>query len=367
MSDRIGAIIGTIEEAAPLQLAASWDNCGLMTGNPDREVRGVLLALDGSMEVAREALTRDCQLIVTHHPLIFSPLKTLKESTPEGELLSFLIKNDLSVYSAHTSLDHAAGGVSHMLADLLELKDLSPLVPHTGHPWKLVFYVPPSHREEVCSAVFAAGAGHMGQYSETRFVSAGEGSFVPSERSNPFVGTPGVRETVQEERVETLVPENLVQPVTEALRRVHPYEEPAFDLFRMEIPSGSRGLGLLGSLPGAMSLEELAGNLCHLLDVSVVKVAGKPSAMVEKVAVCGGSGRSVIGDAAAQGAGVLITGDIGYHDFQRALQLGLAVIDAGHDATERPVLNMLASRIGDAHSVHTVVSEFRPDIFYVQK
>jgi dinuclear metal center YbgI/SA1388 family protein len=242
MPAKCSDIFRLIEEMAPLNLAESWDNSGLQVGDPRVEVEKVLLTLDVDIRVAREAKTRGCRLIVSHHPLLFKPAGSIRFDRPAGELIAYLVKNDLQVYAAHTNLDNAAGGVSKALAEELGLKKQA-VLNQSGRErlLKLAVFVPLEHCEAVRNAMSEAGAGWIGNYSHCTFLTRGTGTFKPLQGTNPYIGKTGVVEHVDEIKIETVVPASRLEPVLQAMLEAHPYEEVAYDLY---------GLVLLGVLLG---------------------------------------------------------------------------------------------------------------------
>lgn len=362
-------IIAVLEDFAPPWLAEKWDNPGLLVGNPAQEVSNVLIALDVTPSVVDEAVSMGAELIVAHHPLIFQPLSVLRTDDSLGCLLAQLIRHDIAVFAAHTNLDAVAGGVSDVLAARLDLRDVTVLSPVGERLVKIVVFVPEGYVEQVRAAMTEAGAGHIGRYSHCTFGAMGTGTFKPLAGTNPFIGREGELTYTAECRLETIVPEQLLPRVVTAMRRVHPYEEVAYDLYPLLNRVENTGLGRLGRLPSPVSLADFARQVARTLAVPAVKVAGdKPS--ISLVAVCGGSGGDLVARAAAVGADVLVTGDVKYHAAQEAIARGLAVIDAGHFATEQPVLialqSLLAARArAEGWTVMFHISRYGRDVFQV--
>lgn len=339
-------LLSFLDSLAPFKLAESWDNCGLLVGDPRQEVKGILVCLDVNEDVVEEALEQGSNVIVSHHPLIFKPLKSLRLDRSPGRLLAQIIKNDLQVIAVHTNYDQAKAGVSAQLAHRLGLENTQVLQPKTLEPlYKLVVFVPAEYDAQVRKALGDAGAGHIGNYSHCTFRAAGTGTFLPLEGTNPFIGSQGQLEEAAEYRVETIVPESLLSKVIEAMLAAHPYEEVAYDLFPLANQQKEYGFGCVGSLSAPLKLKDLAGEVKSRLSLAAVRVAGDWEQEISQVAVCGGSGKSLIPVAAKSGAQVLITGELGHHDAQLAQELGLALIDAGHYATEAVSLPFLADAI----------------------
>jgi len=335
-----------IEEIAPPGLAFDWDNVGFQVGNPYAEIQSVLVTLDVTDEVVREAEGLRVGLIVTHHPLIFQPLKNLLSSDYPGSILYDLIRNNINLYAAHTNLDRAQQGTNFYLSQALGLQRPEVLEQGGEALYKIVVYVPVGHEDAVREALGAAGAGWIGEYASCTFRTPGKGTFMPMEGTNPFIGSPGRVEEVDEYRLETVVPESLKKNVLNAVQKTHPYEEPAYDVFRLAYADSRTGLGRVGYLQKEMSLGDFARCVQDCLGVSRLRVVGSPRTKVARVAVCGGSGGGMISAAAAKEADVLVTGDVKYHDALLAEQLGLNIIDAGHHATEMVLVPGVARYLG---------------------
>jgi dinuclear metal center YbgI/SA1388 family protein len=325
-------IIQFLERFAPKAYAVPDDKIGLQLGSLQKDVGKVLVALDVTEEVVQEAVREQAGLIVAHHAIIYRPLAHLRTDTPAGRLYEKLIKEDIAVYIAHTNLDTAEGGVNDWLAAPLGLEKLQILDElHEDALKKLVVFVPEGHEDQVRQAMFAAGAGHIGQYSSCSFNIAGTGTFLPQEGTTPFIGSPGRLERVREVRIETIVPGSLERKVVQAMLKAHPYEEAAYDLYPLDLPGKRIGLGRVGTLAEAVTLDELVRRTKAAYDVPMVRVVGDLQRPVRKVAVLGGSGSRYVSRALHAGADVLITGDIDYHTAHDALAAGIALIDPGHN------------------------------------
>ncbi|MEW5954574.1 MAG: Nif3-like dinuclear metal center hexameric protein [Bacillota bacterium] len=332
-------VAALVDELAPPELAADWDNVGWQLGDPGSGVGRVMVALDVTPEVCAEARDRGVGLIVCHHPLLFKSVKSIRTDQPGGALLAELIRSNIAVYTAHTNLDAANGGVNDVLARRLGLTGLQVLKPGPGESYlKLVVFVPVEHTDAVREAVGRAGAGWIGNYSDCAFQLRGTGTFRPREGANPYLGRQGQLEMVEEMRLETIVRARDVSSVVRAMLAAHPYEEAAYDLYPLKNQGPSQGFGRVGKSAGEMPLADYVQFVKAGLNLAGLRYGGELSRMVRKVAVCGGSGADFWPLAARAGADVLVTGDIGYHAAVDMRAAGLAYIDAGHYCSERVVV-----------------------------
>lgn len=344
MSVKCQVIIDAIEKMAPRYLAEEWDNVGLLVGTPSANVNKVLVCLDVTAEVVEQAIAEQVELIVAHHPLIFKPLKNLRTDSYQGKVLTALLKHDIAVYAAHTNLDSADGGVNDVLAAQLGLVDVTGFV--SGYKEKLVklaVYVPVEYADAVRQAIGKAGAGHIGNYSNCSFSSAGQGRFTPQEGADPFIGCVGQAECVAEVKIETILPEKSSARVVRAMLKAHPYEEAAFEILPLKNTGREFGLGRIGRFKAPLTLAQASDFVKNALGLSYVRVVGSLDKEISKVALCGGAGAEFISKAAFGGADLYITGDLKYHEAQKAVELGMSVIDAGHFGTEIPAVKALAA------------------------
>jgi len=361
-------IIQWMEQLAPKHLAMPDDKIGLQLGTLRKDVSTVLVALDVTDAVVEEAIRKQAELIVAHHAIIFRPLAHLQTDTPAGKLYEKLIKHDIAVYIAHTNLDVADGGINDMMAEALGLDVTGHLEDvHTDKLKKLVVFVPASHEAQVRDALFAAGAGWIGNYSHCSFNVPGTGTFLPREGTDPFIGKPGKLEFAQEVRIETIVPASAERQVIQAMLKAHPYEEVAYDLYPMDLKGRTLGLGRVGKLPAPERLDVFTERVKKALDVPVVRVVGDPAREIRKVAVLGGSGSRYVRHAIFAGADVIVTGDIDYHTAHDALAAGIAIVDPGHNAEKimkKRVAEWLQAKC-DEHKVSTkaVASETDTETF----
>lgn len=344
MSVTCQVIMDAMDRLAPRYLAESWDNVGLLLGSPAQRITKILVTLDVTKEVADQAVQDGVDLIITHHPILFKAVNHIRTDLSQGQILSSLLKANIAVYAAHTNLDSATGGVNDILAAKLKLHNTEPLaVSYTEKLYKLVVFVPKTHVEVVRKAITEAGAGHVGNYSHCTFMTSGTGSFLPLEGAVPFVGQQGIVEYAEESRIETIVPEQMSRRVIKAMLKAHPYEEVAYDMVQLANSGNGLGLGRIGKIETPMPLADFISQVKMVLGIENVSVAAPRDKMVKKVAVCGGAGASLLHKAAFAGADVLVTGDVKYHEAQDAIAAGMAIIDAGHFATEQPVVPYVAA------------------------
>lgn len=324
-------IIQLFEQFSPKGYAMEGDKIGLQVGRLNKPVKKVLVALDVLEEVVDEAIKKDVQLILCHHPIIYRPLQKIMTDTPAGRIIEKLIKHDISVYAAHTNLDVAKGGVNDLIAEALGLSNTEVLVPTFETKLKkLVVFVPEEDAEKLTNALGNASAGFIGNYSHCSFTSSGIGQFLPGDNTNPHIGVPGKMEKVKEVRVETILPDHLEKGVLSAMFKAHPYEEVAYDVYPLENQGETLGLGRIGSIE-EMTLKEFASHVKKVLHVEGLRVVGDLNAPVRKVAVLGGDGNKYFMSAKFKGADVYVTGDMYYHTAHDAMMAGLNIIDPGHN------------------------------------
>lgn len=340
----IGEIAKQLDAWAPPGWAESYDNVGLIIGNQDREVKAVLVALDVTEAVVEEAHRKGCELIVAHHPLIFKGLKKLTGSHWVERTAMKAIAYGIGVYATHTNLDNAAWGVNHQLGETLGLQNCTVLRPFVGRLEKLVTYVPVSHLELVKNALFAAGAGQIGDYDECSFAIPGTGTFRPGPNSNPYSGQRGQRSEEAEIRLEVLVRDTDAGQILQALRRAHPYEEVAYERIPLANTDQERGAGMVGELPEPLPLHAFLQHLKTQLHLPVIRHTAWKDSTVQKVAFCGGSGIFLLPDAMRLGADAFLTGDIKYHDFFEA-DGQLLLADIGHFESEQFTCDLIVKKL----------------------
>jgi dinuclear metal center YbgI/SA1388 family protein len=372
MSVPLSDIIAVLDAAYPPRLAADWDSVGLVCGDPDEPVETVTIAVDATSAVVSEVPDRG--LLLAHHPLLLRGVDTVAASTAKGALLHQMIRSGRALFTAHTNADAASPGVSDALADVLALtveEVLEPRAVGAGLD-KWVVFVPADNADAVREAMFAAGAGHIGDYSHCSWSAPGTGQFLPTEGASPTIGRVGSLERVPEDRVEMVAPTRLRAHVLAALRTAHPYEEPAFDIFALAAVPGEVGIGRVGSLPRPEPLSAFVSRVHDALPGTSwgVRAAGDSEATVTRVAVCGGAGDSLLNTVANAGVQAYVTADLRHHPADEHTRASdVALVDVAHWASEYPwctqAADLLRSHFGDALPVR--VSAIRTDPWNVER
>lgn len=327
-------IIQVLEAFAPLPYQESYDNAGLLFGHAGMEVKGVLLTLDATEAVLDEAIEKGCNLVIAHHPIVFSGLKKINGSNYVERVVIKAIKHDIAVYAAHTNLDNVRGGVSAMMAEQLGLQQTKVLAPKKELLRKLFTFVPVADAEIVRAALFAAGAGHIGKYGECSFYHDGTGTFKGAADTDPYAGKPGERHQEQETKIEVIFPAHLEAHVVRTMLQHHPYEEVAYDIVQLENEYREVGSGLIGSLPEEMAELDFLRLVKERFKTGCVRytpLRGKP---VKTVAVCGGAGSFLLKKAKSAGADAYVSADFKYHEFFDA-ENQLIIADVGHFESEQ--------------------------------
>ena len=330
----VKSICELIEEVAPLSLQESYDNVGLLVGDSQMEINSILVTIDITEEVLDEAIGKNCNLIVSHHPLIFTGLKRLTGQNEVQRCVAKAIKHDIAIYAAHTNLDNVLTGVSGKMAEKIGLKNIQILQPKQNELLKLVTFVPKLFSYSVRQAIFEAGAGQIGNYDSCSFNAEGTGTFRANENARPFVGTVDELHSEPEDRIEVILPEYQKYKVLDALLKVHPYEEPAYYFIPLQNAWNQVGAGVVGNL------EEPEDELAFLTRIKVlfrnptIKHTGFLGRKIKRVALCGGSGSSFLPDAIRAKADVYITGDFKYHEFFDA-EKRILIADIGHFESEQ--------------------------------
>jgi dinuclear metal center YbgI/SA1388 family protein len=332
---KISDIIGYIESVAPPVYQESYDNSGLIIGNRQTDAKAVLLCLDVTEAVLDEAIAKGANLVLAHHPIIFGGLKRLNGNNYVERVVIKAIKNDIAIYAAHTNLDNMLqNGVNSKIAEKLGLQKCKVLSPKKGILKKLYTFVPTASAEKVKNALFAAGAGNIGNYSECSFSVAGTGTFKGSEAANPAVGEKGLRHHEPEEKIEVILPAYRESAVLKALFEAHPYEEVAYELITLDNTHNLVGSGLIGELPEALDAMSFLKSLKQTMKTDSVRFTPIHRSAVQKIAVCGGAGSFLLKDAIRAGADVFISGDFKYHEFFDA-ENRIIIADIGHFESEQ--------------------------------
>ena len=330
---KIKEVIQLLQNLAPLSYQESYDNSGLQTGNPDDEVTGVLLTLDCTPAVIQEAIANKCNLVIAHHPVIFKPLKRLTGSNDVERIIIEAIRHQVAIYACHTNLDNVLFGVNNRIADKLGLIKKKILAPKSHDLIKLVTFAPLTNTTALLEALYAAGAGQIGHYKNCSFQTEGTGTFTPTAAAKPYIGELEKPENVRENRLEVILPGHLKNQVVAALIAAHPYEEVAYDLYRLENVNQEAGAGMLGELPEPMPDTEFISYLKEKMGLKLVRHTDLLAKPICKVAVCGGAGSFLIPDALKHQADVYITADLKYHDFFAA-ENKIVLADIGHYESE---------------------------------
>jgi dinuclear metal center YbgI/SA1388 family protein len=341
----VNDIITIMESIAPSNLAESWDSVGLQVGDNCWKVDRIRIALDPLPDVMEQACHDNIDLVITHHPLLFRPLKSLNVSTPVGKIIQMALESKTALFSAHTNLDSAEGGINDFLSEKLGLQNTKVLQEtKKDDKCKLVIFVPKQHQREVLTSLFASGAGQIGNYDCCSFRSAGTGTFMPHKGAKPFWGKIEELNEVDETRIETIVTQKDLPKILESVKRSHPYETPAYDVYPLMTPE-SNGLGRVGDLESPMALKDFAGYVKNALNLSYLKFSGDSELLVEKVAVCSGSGSGLMKAFLASKAQCFVSGDLHYHDARDTQAFNRGLLDIGHFASEHIMVQMLVQRL----------------------
>jgi dinuclear metal center YbgI/SA1388 family protein len=342
----VNDIVNFLETIAPPCLQEDYDNAGLLTGNASMPCTGVLISLDCTEAVVQEAIDKKCNLIVAHHPIIFSGLKKINGKNYVERTIIKAIKNDIAIYAIHTNLDNVLHGVSGKMAEKLGLENLQILSTKKNILQKLAVFVPKENEQKLTNALFAAGAGNIGNYSECSFSTTGIGSFKPEENANPKKGEIGLRDTAQEVKVEVIFPNWLQEQIITAMKANHPYEEIAHDIYNLSNTFQETGSGIIGNLPEAIAENDFLARLSTVFKVKVVRHTALTGKKIQKVALCGGAGSFLINAAKAAGADVYVTADVKYHEFFDA-DGQLLLADIGHFESEQFTIDLLFELLSD--------------------
>ncbi len=351
---KIRDIIHFLETVAPPSLQESYDNVGLQVGDANANCSGVLCCLDVTDSVLVEAIQKGCNLIVAHHPLIFGGLKQIHASDSTGGLVIKSIQNSIAIYAIHTNLDNVIDGVNGKMAEMLGLSNCSVLLPKTDLLKKLITFSPQAQTEQVRTALFLAGAGQIGQYSECSFSSSGEGTFKAGAGTKPFVGQEGKRHTENEIKLELIYPAYLEAGLLTALKNAHPYEEVAYDLIPLDNTFQGLGAGIIGEFSAPLTANQFLKRVGEVFNTPLVRHTTLLDQPIQRVALCGGAGSFLITTALRAGAQAFVTADLKYHDFFKAADK-LVLADIGHFESEQFTIDLLQERLAEKFPTFAVL------------
>jgi len=337
-----------IDDIIPLNLSQDWDNVGLLIGDPDKSIRNVLLTIDTTGDVVAEAKELKTDLIISYHPVIWDGLKKITAAGSSSTVYE-LIRSGIAVFSVHTALDAAIGGVNDGLAEIVGIKDAEPIGDYVANPagdsFKLVVFVPVESLADVSNAVFAAGAGAIGNYSHCSFGNEGTGTFLPLKGAKPAIGSRGTLEKVPEVRFETIVPDRKLDEVIAAIKQAHPYDTPALDVFRIHGTEPRFGLGRIGDLAEPLKIAKIIERIKKVTGAKAVGMVGDDKKLVKRAAVCAGSCGKIINSVIAAKADLYLTGELKHHQALAAQEAGLTCICLSHSVSERFILKKFAKQL----------------------
>lgn len=353
-------VIAALDSYGPREYIEPGDPSGLQVGDPDQQVSRVGVAVDASVNVVEQAVQSSFDLLITHHPLIYAPLKTLTQDSPTAGLVLRLVRANAALFSMHTNLDVAPGGINDALAEAVGLIDTKPLtITRREQLFKIAVFVPAEAVDKVLAAMTDAGAGHIGNYSHCTFRTQGTGTFLPEENTKPYLGQAGQLTEANEFRLETVCPAKKLATVLAAMQQSHPYEEVAYDVYELANELPGVGLGRIGRPRSPVTIHEFITQAARRLDIDNTRVSsGDLSKPVTLAAVCGGAGGSLYPTAKAAGADVYITGDVRHHEIVDAAAVDIILVDAGHFETERPGVKALTERLQADERLAGVIVEY---------
>lgn len=330
-----------LEKIAPLGLQEDYDNAGLITGDPDWECSSTLVCLDATPAVIREAISKKANLVIAHHPILFRGIKKINGSNYAEQAIILAIRHDIAIYAIHTNLDNVIQGVNGKIADKLGLINRRILSPMKGRLRKLAVFVPDSHKELLQQALFEAGAGHIGNYSECSFILEGTGTFRPMDGASPYSGEVGKRSEEKEHKIEVIFPDWQQGQIIRAMRSAHPYEEIAHDIYLLDNPHQDVGAGMIGELPEPVHSTDFLHKLTETFKIPVVRHTVLVKDKISKIALCGGAGSFLTPAARSAGADLFLTADVKYHEFFDA-DNQLVIADIGHYESEQFTIDLIA-------------------------
>jgi dinuclear metal center YbgI/SA1388 family protein len=364
---KVKEIAAAIEKISPLALAQSWDNVGLLIGSADDNVKNIMLTIDITKEVLSEAVKVKTDLIICYHPVIWDGLKKINSKGATAVVYE-LIKKGIAVFSIHTALDAVVGGVNDGLADMIGIQDAKPIGDYVDNPaadnYKMVVFAPFDAAEKVANAIFEAGAGWIGNYSHCGFMAEGQGSFLPLEGAKPAIGKKGKFERVDEIRFETIVPAAKVEKCISAMRAAHPYEVPAFDIFRLHDCETKLGLGRIGSLGKPAKIKDIIAKIKKQTGCKAVGIVGDDKKMAKSAAVCAGTCGKILNSVIAAKTDLYLTGELKHHEALAAQEAGLTCICLSHTVSERFILKKFAKQLqNELNDIKITISKNDTDPF----
>lgn len=337
---KIADIIKFLENTVPLGLQEDYDNSGLICGDKNLALTNALISLDCTEEIIEEAIQKKCNLVISHHPIVFKGLKKITGKNYVERTILKAIKNDIAIYAIHTNLDNYNFGVNFKIGQLLGVQNQSILKPLNGSLQKLITFAPTAEKEKILDALFEAGAGNIGNYNECSFSVEGTGTFKGNDKATPYVGDKNKRHYEAECRIEVIMTKFSAPQIIETLLKVHPYEEVAYDVMNLENKNHYLGAGMIGELSSAIELNDFLNTLKLKFQTSVIRYSGKINRPIKKIAWCGGAGIFLLNEAKRQKADIFITGDVKYHDFFDA-ENQLIIADIGHFESEQYTIEHL--------------------------
>ena len=350
----IQEVMTHLESIAPRQLQESYDNSGLLTGNPSWKVSGALLTLDCTEEIVEEAIAQKCNLIIAHHPIVFKGLKSFTGKSYVERTVIKAIKNDVAIYALHTNLDNVHQGVNKKIAQKIGLVNCRILSPNKTSLSKLVTFVPYENVDEVLAALYKAGAGQIGDYKNCSFQMDGTGTFLPTEGTDPHIGTINKQEQVSEKRIEVLLPDYLSRQVLNSLLDAHPYEEVAYYLTKLENTNQDVGAGMVGDLPSPEEPISFLSRLKKVMNIKMVRHTALPEKSISKIAVCGGAGSFLLPEAKNAKADLFISADFKYHEFFDA-EGEIAIADIGHYESEQFTVELFKELLSEKFTTFAII------------
>ncbi|MDR0879426.1 MAG: Nif3-like dinuclear metal center hexameric protein [Clostridioides sp.] len=362
----LGKLIEKLEEIYPTSMAEPWDNTGLMVGYRKKDVKKVMVSIEANEKLIDEAIEKNVDLIITHHPLIFKKLTRVNTDDLKGREIYKLIRNDMALYSMHTNFDMAKDGMNDYFMSLIGIDGAKSFgVSSVEQLYKVAVFVPENYTESVREVMCRSGAGFIGNYSSCTFNIRGKGTFYPEEGTNPFLGTTGELEFADEVKIESVVTQKILKKVIDEMIKAHPYEEVAYDVYRLENEGEKNGVGRIGELDCEMKLTELAALIKEKLSSDYIRLVGDGEKIVKRVAVVTGAGSEFIGEAKEKRADVFITGDLKYHEAQDAVDMGVNILDCGHFELEYIFKDKMKEFVAQNFELEVIESEVELNPFKV--